>query len=365
MSTLVDRPFFQDIGYASCWEDPAVLRHALRVQRGDRVLSIASGGCNVFALLLDDPAEVVAVDFNPHQLRLIRLKIAAIRCLDYEQLLAFIGVVPCSDRLALYRELRQELTEADRAHWDANPQRFARGLYQWGRTDHYLMRFGQLIRLFKGHRATEAWFRFESVRDQAAHYEQVWDSHGWRLCFELFFHRAIMSRAKDRSHFAFVNTDNFGRDILQRVRQQFVELPMPDNYFLSVILLGRYHGTLPPYLSERGHSIVQARLSRVTLVEGSMDTVLHDYPPGYFQAFNLSNLHDWVDEAQRVESLKEIQAAGAAGARLCYWNTLMPRPLPQMAGLAGDRTLADRLHAQDRFPYAHFEVATVETGGGA
>lgn len=359
MNRLVDRPFFQDIGYASCWEDPAVLRQALRVQRGDRVLSIASGGCNALALLLDDPAEVVAVDFNPHQLRLIRLKLAAIQCLNYEQLLAFIGVTVCSNRLALYQVLRSELDVADRAHWDNQPQRFKTGLYRWGRTDRYLMRFGSLVRLLKGRAATEAWFDLDAISAQATYYEQIWNTRGWRWCFEVFFHRAIMSRAKDRSHFAFVDTENFGRAILQRVRHQFVELAMSENYFLSLILLGRYPGVLPPYLSEAGHAIVQARTSRVILVEGTLDSVLQDYPIGYFQAFNLSNLHDWVDEAQRIESLKQLKSRAADGARLCYWNTLMSRPLPKVAGLTGDRALAERLRAQDRFPYAHFEVATI------
>ncbi len=37
------------LGYAQCWEDTRLLRDALRVGPGDRVLSIASAGDNSVA----------------------------------------------------------------------------------------------------------------------------------------------------------------------------------------------------------------------------------------------------------------------------------------------------------------------------
>ena len=66
-SGVKDTADFSKIRYSQVWEDTATLRQALMVKQGDTVFSIASAGDNVFGLLLDDPAKIVALDFNPSQ----------------------------------------------------------------------------------------------------------------------------------------------------------------------------------------------------------------------------------------------------------------------------------------------------------
>ena len=62
------------VNYAQCWEDPRTVIHALEVSPLDDVISIASGGDNIFALLLNQPRSLVAVDMNPAQIFLVELK---------------------------------------------------------------------------------------------------------------------------------------------------------------------------------------------------------------------------------------------------------------------------------------------------
>jgi len=44
--------------FGMSWEDPESDRQALRIQPGDTVLTITSGGCNTLNLLLDDPRQI-------------------------------------------------------------------------------------------------------------------------------------------------------------------------------------------------------------------------------------------------------------------------------------------------------------------
>ena len=67
------------LSYAQCWEDPNLLREALNVTKGGRVLSIASGGCNSLDLALAGAHEVVAVDLSLPQLAVTELKMAGMR----------------------------------------------------------------------------------------------------------------------------------------------------------------------------------------------------------------------------------------------------------------------------------------------
>src|SRR5258708_16879797 len=78
---LLDRLFafwFTRFVYNQIWEDPEVDLAALAINPSCRVVTIASGGCNVLNYLAADPAEIVAVDLNPAHLALTRLKIGAL-----------------------------------------------------------------------------------------------------------------------------------------------------------------------------------------------------------------------------------------------------------------------------------------------
>src|SRR4051794_38014330 len=78
------RPAMQTVTglqYSCCNEDSRSELEALAV-RGGRALSIHAAGGRAFSLLLGDPDEVVAIDRNPAQIHLGRLKVAAMRRLD-------------------------------------------------------------------------------------------------------------------------------------------------------------------------------------------------------------------------------------------------------------------------------------------
>src|SRR5688500_6747280 len=117
MSRIDSRAAFDIIRYANSWEDADVLCAALRPAPGKRMLAIASAGDNTFALLAGG-AEVVAADLSAAQLALVDLKRAAIRQLDDDALLGFLGVSDLRNRAMLYRSL--ELPADTRAYWDAN-----------------------------------------------------------------------------------------------------------------------------------------------------------------------------------------------------------------------------------------------------
>jgi S-adenosylmethionine-diacylglycerol 3-amino-3-carboxypropyl transferase len=55
---------FKSLVYPQIWEDPAVDMAALALGPDSRIVTIASGGCNVLAYLTADPAQITAVDLN-------------------------------------------------------------------------------------------------------------------------------------------------------------------------------------------------------------------------------------------------------------------------------------------------------------
>lgn len=363
-SEVADRPFFKEIGYSNCWEDPRVLQEALQVGPGDVCFSVTSGGCNTLHLLLHDPAKVVALDFNSNQNALLRLKIAAFQELEYGEMLELLGVRRSTRRVALYQRLRPVLAAEARAFWDDNPDLLEKGVLFAGRIERYLLAFGKLMRALYGRKKVRRFFDCASLEEQRTFYDRQIDGPLWRTIFDLFFSRTVMTRAKDKEHFRLVDFDNFGRIFRKRTEHAFTELPIRTNYFLALILLGHYldEDCLPDYLARENFATMKERVGRVEIYTGEIEQFLVSMPDNTFTRFNVSNLFDWISEPIFVRLHEEIVRTGKPGARMANWNTLLARAIP-----------ADKVPAIERFPeqgvellardraflYANFELGVV------
>jgi S-adenosylmethionine-diacylglycerol 3-amino-3-carboxypropyl transferase len=141
---LLERAFafaFRGLVYAQIWEDPMVDMDALAITPDCRVVTIASGGCNMLSYLTADPAEIVAVDLNTAHVALGKLKIAAARHLpDHAAFHRFFGEADTRANIAAYRShVRPHLDEPTRRYWEgrdfAGRRRisgFTRGIYKRG-----------------------------------------------------------------------------------------------------------------------------------------------------------------------------------------------------------------------------------------
>jgi len=109
---------FRRLVYPQIWEDPVVDLEALRLGPGDRVATIASGGCNALSYLTADPAEIVAVDLNGAHVALGRLKLCALEHLpDYESFRRFFADANSRANVVAYdSQLRGRLDATSRAY---------------------------------------------------------------------------------------------------------------------------------------------------------------------------------------------------------------------------------------------------------
>ena len=93
---------FQGFVYNQIWEDPSVDLEALQLAPHHRVLTIASGGCNILNYLAASEAQIIALDLNPNHVALTRLKLAALAHLpDHESFFRFFGMGADAANIAL------------------------------------------------------------------------------------------------------------------------------------------------------------------------------------------------------------------------------------------------------------------------
>lgn len=363
---ILERPVFTKLLFSQCWEDPLVGAEALQVSPGDVVVSVTSGGCNSLALAMARPSRIISVDLNDAQNWLLELKIAGACSLTHGEYLEFLGVRPSRRRAAMYRTCRGELSPGARAFWDERVRTIKKGVLQAGRYERYLGVFRRILKLVQGGRKIRRLFECQTLQAQRRFYEDQWNTRRWRLFFRIFFSRFVLGRGGlDPKCFSFVDgIDDFGEHFRRLARHVLVDLPIRENYFLAQICLGRYlnEQALPPYLQAENFAALRENVRCIEPVTAKVGDVLADLPDRSVNAFNLSNVFEWVSPGVFEEMLREIHRVAAPAGRLCYWNLLVRRSHPaSLDGLfAPENELAARLLHEDRsFVYSNFEVASV------
>jgi S-adenosylmethionine-diacylglycerol 3-amino-3-carboxypropyl transferase len=340
---------FDFVRYASVWEDADVLCEALApVAQGGRLLSIASAGDNVLALLTLDPAAVVAVDLNPAQLACLELRIAALRRLADPDLIAFLGLERAEDRWTTYQRLRVDLPESAAAFWDARPKAIRGGVIHAGKFERYLRMFRRcVLPLIHPERTIQALLEPRDREGRERFYRGAWDTPRWRMLFRLFFGRAMLGRVgRDPAFLKHVDGPVADR-LLDRTSFAFTELQTHTNPYLSYMVRGTYPSDARPrYLRPEWLPAIRERLDRVQAIQGPV----HEVDEGGFRGFNLSDVFEYLSPEEHYRAYDALLERAAPGARLVYWNLLAPRGCPSELRKRVEplEAAARELHLRDR-----------------
>ena len=254
---------FEGLVYAQIWEDPEVDLAALELLPSHRLVTIASGGCNVMSYLLADPAHLIAVDLNPAHAALLRLKLAAARHLpDYDTFRAFFASAGDTDNLAMYRRfLAPHLDPVTRAFWEGRDFRgrqrigmFGRDLYRHGLLGRTIQMSHAVCRLHG--LAPERLVEAQTLAEQRAMFDReiapVFASPMVRTLARL--PAAYFGLGIPPAQFDALRIDARGdlADLLRRrVERLACDFPIQENWFAWQAFAGRYGGVdsaLPPYL---------------------------------------------------------------------------------------------------------------------
>lgn len=329
-----------------------MLLEALDIRPDDVCFSIASAGDNALALLSQGPEKVVAVDLNPAQLACLELRVAAYRLLSYEELLALIGtqtVEPNQEGLRnqLYQRCRPELTPAAASFWDSRPEAIRAGIGHGGKFERYFRLFRRFVLpLIHKQNLVDQLLRGGSKEERERFYSESWNTRRWRLLFHLFFSRQLMGLlGRDPSFFRYVE-GSVAKRILARTQHALTELNPSENPYLQWILKETHTTALPFALRRENFEKIRSHLDRLEWNQASIEEYLATHPGNQFSKWNLSDVFEYLSEAEYESLLRRIVHASRTNAvmqtgastfeppsyqnrsRMVYWNMLAPRSCP-------------------------------------
>ena len=216
---------------------------ALEIGPADTVVAVAAGGGRALSLLAAEPARLVAVDRRVEQLHTLELKAAALGALEYEELLAFVGVADGADRLDQYAALRGALTPGARRYWDARRSLLEGGCLYAGRLEQAMRRASAALRPLGLLRWAEPFLAAEAIEAQRA----LLVARGRRVArglrpWRLFFHPALVYAVAQDPGFLRSTEGSVGRYVVQRF-EGWLSANLARESFLIHFL---YHGRLHP-----------------------------------------------------------------------------------------------------------------------
>jgi S-adenosylmethionine-diacylglycerol 3-amino-3-carboxypropyl transferase len=359
--------YSERISYSSCNEDSHSELKALHLDAGKRVLCITAGGGRVLNLVHDRPAEIVAVDVNPTQNCLLELKIAAMRALEYEPYLAFLGVRQARDRLAVYQGFRSMLSGAARAYFDGRPELVRRGVLFQGSLERFLVhvaRLSHIVRPFWINRL----FGFDDVAEQRRFLEG-WDTRLWRFVGEMFCRRTVLELfSRDPGFWRFVPAEvPLHRRIFDLMHRYLCNHLARDSHLLQLVFFARYiyEPAMPIYLQPEPYARIREALktTRITPVTAPVTTVLAAAAGASFDAYSIADVSSYLSEADFGSLMDEVMRTARPGARICSRGIFVHRPLPTNYArrIRRDHNLERRLAFDDLAMVHEFVVGTLHS----
>jgi S-adenosylmethionine-diacylglycerol 3-amino-3-carboxypropyl transferase len=349
--------------YAQCWEDADVLVDGLDVQPGQVCLSIASAGENSLSLLTRAPARVVAVDLNPAQLAALELRVAAYRALEHGELLELIGSRPSARRAVLYARCRGAMSGGARSYWDARGAEIDGGVGAAGKFERYFSIFRRFVLpLVHRRRRVERLLVPRDAVKRRAWYDAEWDTAAWRMLFRVFFsERVLGALGRDPSFFRYAD-GSVADHLLGRVRHALAELDPSANPYVTWILTGTHREALPHALRAEHFDVIRDNLDRLEWHRASVESLFDEGVLASFDRANLSDIFEYMSAENATALFQRLADAASPGARLAYWNMMVPRRaselLPDRYQRLGD--LSRRLFLEDKaFFYRDFVVDEV------
>ncbi len=277
------------------------------------MLSITASGDRPLHLLLDDCHEVVAIDANPIQNYLLNLKCVAMQTLDYDDYIAFLGALPHSHRLNTFQKLTPLLDEQARKYWMGKKKMIHKGILYQGLLEKRCQSiFAPFIQMLRG-KNVKRLFEFSNI-DEQREFIKSWDKKYWRKTFDIVLNSSIARLilrcvVDDPCLGEHLNGSvSLGTYFYKRMHEGLMENLARESLLFSLFFKGKIdREAFPPYLTERGVSIIKERIHRITVKNSDIVTYLESEPSNSFDCFSLSDVASYLSPQNFLKMMREVQ----------------------------------------------------------
>lgn len=309
--------------YAFTWEDPREDAKILNLTKDDTVLAITSACDNIlaYAALPNPPKRIHGVDLNPFQGHLAELKLAASRCLSYDEIWSLFGEGKKADfKQLLLCKLAPHLSSNAFQYWmNEGPKTFdpnGHGLYDTGFSRWALRLARYIFKLLGLTNRVKELCKARTIREQLI----IWNKHirpalfnpivGKLLVGNPIFLWKALGVPSNQAEMMGSSTLQYIIDTMDPLLSR--SLISSDNYFYYLTLNGRYSkDNCPVYLRKKNHEIFANKsgspLDRIRLHTDTLNNVLSRLAKKSLTVAVIMDHMDWFDP-NGVDAMHEISS---------------------------------------------------------
>jgi S-adenosylmethionine-diacylglycerol 3-amino-3-carboxypropyl transferase len=340
---------FEGLVYPQIWEDPEADMLALNLDEKSRVISIASGGCNMMAYLSRAPEKIDVVDLNRHHVALNELKLAAVQNLpSYEMFFDFFGKANLRENVERYDHyIAEHLDLQTRSYWSGKKipairriKGFQNGFYRFGL-------LGRLIRLVHtvgksyGKNPRKSFEKILSAQDRDER-ERIFEEDIGILFSKKFVTWVSKIPAMlyglgipPAQYEALVRAGNgdITKTLYDRVKHLALGFPPEENYFawqaFTLSYDTEHRKAIATYLKPELYETIKANAYKVDVHHRNVIDFLRSLPDNDRSAFLFLDAQDWMTPEVLSELWTEVTRVARPDARVVFRTADYTSPLEQ------------------------------------
>ncbi len=382
---FLDRLFafmFRGFVYPQIWEDPEIDLEAMKITPDSRIMTIASGGCNVMNYLTENPGAVKAVDLNPAHVALTRLKITALKHLpDYESFFLFFGHADEKRNIKNYEEyIKPHLDPFSRKYWESwslldgkRINYFTKNLYQFGLLGRTIS-FVHIVAKIYGKDPREI-LKATSLEEQKEVFDRtlgpIFEKKAVKWLCNMpvsLYGLGIPPSQFDELHKA--GGGDMANLLRSRLERLACDFPIQDNYFAWQAFGQGYDienkRAIPRYLTEENYNKLKENAGKVEVYHSSLTAFLEAQREESLDCYVFLDAQDWMNKAQLNDLWEQVLRTARPGARVVFRTAGEESPLNKAlpSDLLGkwsyDPAYSKKMVARDRSSiYGGFHVYTL------
>lgn len=326
-------PFKSPIRYSQSWEDHKIIENGLKIKKGDKVVSVLSSGDNFFNLLRFEPEIIYGFDKNIAQFYEVKLKIEAIKNLEYKEFIILLGHKgKDAERIKIFDYLKDRLDIETYTFWEKHKKIIYKGISTQGFTEKKISFERKIIKFFLGEYFS-IFINSNDIHERKQIFEKKIYKSSLRFFSKIFINKimAHISYHKDLIRNLPPNF-NYNKIFWEKIRRVFVDIGCVNNPYLSWF----FTGNLPhnqqfwqPYLQEKDYNTIRENLDKTKIFKKDLYEGLKDIESNSVNAFYISDIFDWMNYNQMEKTLREILRVGRNGTKVISFVILYDKKIPE------------------------------------
>lgn len=354
--------FFSRLTYTLGNEDWLVEKRALQIKPTDRVLCITASGDRPLHSVIDGCQEVIAIDANPTQNYLLELKRQALKQLNFDEYLSFLGIKACNNRLTHLENLLKNMEASSANYWSKNKSMIKKGVIYQGFFEKWLRAASCFLRFFRK-KKIDGLFATKTLEEQKIFIKTKWDTYLWRKLIDVALKPSLMKLTlKDPSLYAFDQKSKLSDVFYRRFHHCLESHLLKDNFFISFLFKGYIpEDSCPPYLTKEGCAKIKPNLDKIKWVTRDILSYLRSSPDNSIDCYSLSDVASYISQTHFEQLMTEIQRTAKMGARFSIRQVLSDHKIPSHLRpfFRRDHDLESNLEKDDRCFIYRFMVGTI------